>query len=138
MLTFLSQDIGFFRIRTGLVGGALCLGLWFSSGALATPVKGLYTASIPVASLSKKDKVAAIQTGLKQVLLRLSGNPHVMTLPEVQGVLRKSQDMGVATEAPQLLVGIQYLRLFHHAHGKPGQIKFPFLIEAWHFCGFPA
>ena len=46
------------------------------------------TADVPVADYSKQALGASLQVALAQVLVKVSGNPSVMTLPQVQNELR--------------------------------------------------
>jgi len=46
--------------------------------ALAVRVHSIYQAEIPVASQSAKDKAAAAQIGIAQVLIKVSGNSHAL------------------------------------------------------------
>ena len=53
----------------------------------AMEVKGLNTADIPAVDQSRHTLKAALPQALNQVLIKMSGNPGVVTLPEIQNAL---------------------------------------------------
>jgi len=73
--------------------------------ARAVEVSGINVANIPVQSASKKARKAGLQKALGQVLVKMSGNPEVMTLPMIQNVVSHPteliQSYGYSNKNPQ-------------------------------------
>ena len=61
--------------------------LFIASLANATNVSGLNVAIVPVANTSASARQAVLSKALGQVLVKLSGNPTVMTVPAIQNAL---------------------------------------------------
>ncbi|MBB70931.1 MAG: hypothetical protein CMF50_00860 [Legionellales bacterium] len=88
--------------------------------ALATSVKNLYKASIPVESQSQSLRDKAMADGLAQVLVKVSGNSAVTTLPKIRRGLSNSSAMmnsysydekrDPATGEPQLYLTVNFAK----------------------------
>lgn len=62
-----------------------------TSSALAVKVTSLYQAELPVSSQSDEARVEAVGQGFQQVLLKVSGDPHVEANPMIKPALLKPE-----------------------------------------------
>lgn len=60
---------------------------FFMAKAFAVPVPNLYQVSVPVASQSTENQQKALKQATKDVLIKVSGNSNVMTIPRMQQLL---------------------------------------------------
>lgn len=71
-----------------------CLAFVFLIGVYLTPAiavaAGLYTGTAPVNSQSDEDRAGALRIALGQVLVKLSGDPTVLSRPEVTKALARA------------------------------------------------
>ena len=61
--------------------------LLFSFSALAIPVKGINSATVPISAQTNAALQRALPAAVSQVLIKMSGNTDIMTLPAVQNAL---------------------------------------------------
>lgn len=81
---------------------------------------GLYTAQVPVASQDEGERAQALKTGLGQVIARASGDPGVLSRPEVAKALGQAEhyvqqfqyQQDVVTEAGQPQVRLTLVAQF--------------------------
>lgn len=72
---------------------ALVLLLFFSRCGWSVDLPEPYLARVEVASQSAKDRDSALQAGLREVLIRLSGDQQVVNLPAVAASLTKAESL---------------------------------------------
>lgn len=98
-------------MKTSLLALTLsCLVL--ANAALAVRVSSIYKGSVPVASQSIEDRNRALPEALQQVLIKVSGDNHILNNPNVKSHLRN---------AASLLQAYSYL-----PNDKP---NYPYLLE---------
>lgn len=64
-----------------------------SQDVLAVEMQSIYKASIPVTSQSDENKNIALQKGLEQVLIGVSGNEHILDNPKLKTSLAHAEDL---------------------------------------------
>ena len=70
----------------------VCLALVWPGVSTADIVTGLYEVSVPVSSQSREERKKALQTGLTEILVRVSGRQEVASgvpLPEIEAALMR-------------------------------------------------
>lgn len=75
----------------------------------ASNAKDLYTANVPVASQSVKDRNTALPQALQSVLIKVSGNSGIATVPAVQSQLSKAATLLQAYRYEKQQKGSGYL-----------------------------
>ena len=73
--------------------GFLCLALGLLVlAARAETVKGLYEADVPVASQDEQARAVAVDTGFRQVLVKVAGSAGVLDNPGVAAALPRANN----------------------------------------------
>ena len=60
---------------------------------MASPIQDIYTTSLPVANRSTQTLNQALPKALGAVLIKLSGNPGIITLPNIQPALTQASKL---------------------------------------------
>ena len=60
------------------------------TSASAAVVQNLYQGTVPINNTSQKGEQQAINKALEQVLIKVSGNPYIMTIPKIQSAIANS------------------------------------------------
>src|SRR5690349_11334235 len=71
--------------------GLFCIAFLNTTAAYASKISSLYQATLPVATQSAEERTDAIQKGLRQVLIKVTGTKQVLNNIRIKNSLAKAE-----------------------------------------------